>query len=458
MLGIPVGEFHLELVEAKILHHRKREVHASFHFGFDLLRRAEDVRIVLGEAAHAEQAMQNATALVAINGAEFRQAHGQIAIAAQLRFVDQDVAGAIHGLQLVIGLLDLHQAEHAVLVEIGVAGGLPQVEAHNVRGEYEIVAALEQLLAQPVFHERANQSALGMPKNQAGPGFFLNAEELELRAEFAVIAALGFFEPVQIFVQLLLRVERRCVDALQLRIPFLAFPVGPRNAHQLESLNPLGGRDMRSAAEIDEFAGSVEGNHRLIGLFFDQLALEELLGILIELQGFGLRQELALVLQILGGQFAHLLFDFFEVFRSEGLLAQEFVEKAVIDRRSNAQLHVRVEIHHRGGQQVRRGMPEDVQRVGIFFGENLQLDVLLERTAQIEEQAAVFRGIHGVGENAGLFLCAVSARCRHLGHERGVRKPRRDGLGDVDGRGAPGNVFDAAIGKRYVDLFHGESS
>ncbi len=215
---------------------------------------------------------------------------------------------------------------------------------------------------------------------------------------------------------------------------------------------------MRAAAEIDEFAGGVEGHHRLVGLFLDQLAFEELLGILVELQRFGLGKQLALVLQILSGELVHLLFDFLEVFRREGLLAQEFVEKAVIDRRTDAQLHIGVKLRHRGGQQVRRRMPEDVQRVGILLREDLQLHILFERPAQIEEQTAVFRGIHGVGKNAGLFLCAVAAGCVHLGDERGVRQPRRNGPGDFHGRGALGNVFDAAIGKRYVNLFHVESS
>ena len=158
--------------------------------------------------------------------------------------------------------------------------------------------------------------------------------------------------------------------------------------------------------------------------------------------------------KILSGEFVHLLFDFLEIFGSEGLLAQEFVEKAVVDRRADAQLHVGIEFHHRGGQQVRRGMAEDEERVGIFFSEDLQLDVLFERTAKIEEQAAIFGGIDGIGKNAGLVLRAIAVRGGHFGHQRGVRQARRNGFGDVDGRGALGNVFHAAIGKSYVNLIH----
>jgi hypothetical protein len=65
-----------------------------------------------------------------------------------------------------------------------------------VRSVDEIVAALEEFFPEPVFNNFADQAALGMPENEARAGFFLNAEELEFDAEFAMIAALGFFEPV----------------------------------------------------------------------------------------------------------------------------------------------------------------------------------------------------------------------------------------------------------------------
>ena len=35
-----------------------------------------------------------------------------------------------------------------------------------------------------------------MPEDEAGAGFFLNAKEVKLCAEFAMIAALGFFEAI----------------------------------------------------------------------------------------------------------------------------------------------------------------------------------------------------------------------------------------------------------------------
>src|SRR5271163_483711 len=84
MGGVPVGEFDFELVEAEIFHDGQGELEAGFHFALDLRRHAEDVGVVLGEAADAEQAVENAAAFIAIDGAEFGEANGKLAITVQL--------------------------------------------------------------------------------------------------------------------------------------------------------------------------------------------------------------------------------------------------------------------------------------------------------------------------------------------------------------------------------------
>ena len=288
MRGVPIGKLDFEFVETEIFHDGEGEIDAGFDFGFDLRRHAENVGVVLREAADAEQAVKDAAALVAIDGAKLGEAHGKIAVAVQLGFVDENVARAIHGLELVIGFFDFDRAEHAVFVEASVAAGFPEVEAHDVRRVDEVVAALEEFVAEPVLDNFADEAALGMPEDEAGAGFFLNAEEFELDAELAMIAALGFFEAMEIFIELFLREETCGVNALKLRIAFLAFPVGAGDAHELERGDALGGGDVRAAAEVDEFAGGVKGDHQLVGFFFDELALENLIGLFVKLESFGL--------------------------------------------------------------------------------------------------------------------------------------------------------------------------
>ncbi len=109
------------------------EIDAGDDFVFDLFGGAEDVGIVLGEAADAEQAVHGAGALVAVDVAEFGEADGEVAIALGGIFVDEDVAGAVHGLEAVFGVVELHGGVHILRVVAFVAGDLPEFAAHDVR-------------------------------------------------------------------------------------------------------------------------------------------------------------------------------------------------------------------------------------------------------------------------------------------------------------------------------------
>src|SRR5712691_1710678 len=145
-----------------------------------------------------------------------------------------------------------------------------------------------------------------MPENQAGAGFFLDAEEVELDAELAMIAALGFLDAVKMRIQLFLGEKSDGVNALELRIAFLTFPVSAGNIHQLERLDAFCGRNVRTAAEVNEFSSGVKRDHRLGGFFFDEFALENLVALFVEVERFGLGNELAFVRQILRGELVHL--------------------------------------------------------------------------------------------------------------------------------------------------------
>ena len=143
-----------------------RELQAVHDLVLHLLRRAEDVRVVLREPAHAEQSVQHARPLVAVHRAQFAQPHRQVAVAALPVRIDQDVERAVHRLELVLGVLELHAREHVLRVEAGVPRGLPEVESRHVRRVDQRVAALQVLVAHPVFELFADDAALGMEEDQ----------------------------------------------------------------------------------------------------------------------------------------------------------------------------------------------------------------------------------------------------------------------------------------------------
>ena len=69
-----------------------------------------------------------------------------------------------------------------------------------------------------------------MPEDEASAGQILNAEEVELLAEDAMVAARGFFKAGEVLVELFFREEGRAVDALQLGILLVAEPVSAGEA------------------------------------------------------------------------------------------------------------------------------------------------------------------------------------------------------------------------------------
>ena len=71
----------------------------------DLLLGDEDMRIVLGERAHAHQPVQRAGRLEAMHLAEFGDLHRQIAVGLQPVLENLHVAGAVHRLDRIDALV-----------------------------------------------------------------------------------------------------------------------------------------------------------------------------------------------------------------------------------------------------------------------------------------------------------------------------------------------------------------
>ena len=77
-------------------------------------------------------------------------------------------------------------------------------------------------------------------------------EEVELRAEPAVVARLRLLDPLQVGLELRLGEERGAVDPGQHLAALVAAPVGAGERAQLERLDPAGRGAVRAAAEVLE--------------------------------------------------------------------------------------------------------------------------------------------------------------------------------------------------------------
>ena len=118
----------------------------------DLIGHAEDVGVVLGEGADAEQPVQDALALVAGDVAVLGQPQRQVAVGVPGGVEDEAGAGAVHRLQgeppvallaiLVGGLGEVH----VLPVVLVVPGAVPEVDVHHLRRADLDVASGSELL------------------------------------------------------------------------------------------------------------------------------------------------------------------------------------------------------------------------------------------------------------------------------------------------------------------------
>ncbi len=305
--------------------------------------------------------MEGAAALVAVDGAELGPAQGQVPVRAHPGLVDLDVEGAVHRLEIVGLLVDVHRRVHAVLVEAEVARGLPQGRPADVGGEENVVAAGPMALAPVLLDDGPDAGPLGVPEDEPAAEDVVGAEEVELGAEPAVVALLGLLEHAQVVLELLLRREDGAVDPLHLRAVLVALPVGPGDREELDVLEESGRRDVGAEAEVGERALPVDGHGR-VALLADELDLERLALLLEHPDGLVLGEDEPLDGDVGPGQLLHALFDGLEVLGREGRVPQEVVIEPGLDGRADAGLGLGIEIEDGVGQEVRGAVPQYVDR------------------------------------------------------------------------------------------------
>ncbi|MEY9489802.1 hypothetical protein RKD26_005596 [Streptomyces calvus] len=410
LLRVLGGQLQVEVGQAVVAQQVQDEGERPVELLRHLLAGAVDVRVVLGEAAGAGQAVHDARLLVPVHGPELEQAQRQFTVGTTARVEDQVVHRAVHGLEVVVhALVELHGRVHAVGVPVQVARGLEELPLRRVRGVDELVALLLVAAARVVLHDPADDAALGVEDGEAGADLLRDGEQVQLAAELAVVALLGLGEELQVRLQLVLGRPGGAVDALEHRVLLAAAPVGGRVAHQLERRDVAGGGQVGTAAEVlpAQLTGlgvQVVVDRQLAGADLDvravvvrrgaleadqlqlvRLARELLAGGVVADDAAG--EALAALLDLL-----HLLLDGLEILGRERLVHVEVVVEAVPDRRADAQLGLGEQFLHGLGHDVRGGVAQDVQAV---LGRDLDaLDGLavLDLVGEVLELAGHARG------------------------------------------------------------------
>src|SRR5215211_4567476 len=131
----------------------------------------------------------------------------------QSRIEDLDVPRTVHRLDRVVAVLALGR-EHVVLVILPVPRFFPQRPVEDLRTLDFLVAVLAVDMAHVLLDLLPDRPTLGMPEHEPRR-LLLHVKEVERAAELAVIAFLGFLEPMQVRVLVFLLHPRGAIDPRQ---------------------------------------------------------------------------------------------------------------------------------------------------------------------------------------------------------------------------------------------------
>mmetsp|Transcript_19999 Transcript_19999/g.47643 ORF Transcript_19999/g.47643 Transcript_19999/m.47643 type:complete len:307 (+) Transcript_19999:625-1545(+) len=188
----PGGEEHFVL-EAELAVDKVDELEHVLDLLLDVVRLAEDVRVVLLEAAHAGESAEGAAELVAVQYAEVCHAPGELAEGALAEVEHEAVPGAVHGLHSKLLALDVED-EHVLLVVRRVPRDLPQLQVVHVRRDHLLVVALEVLSLDEVDQLVVDPGPVREPE-AAARAELVEEEELLLGSDGAMVSLLRLLDP-----------------------------------------------------------------------------------------------------------------------------------------------------------------------------------------------------------------------------------------------------------------------
>ena len=134
-------EFDLEILKPEYFQGIHNEIYDTFYLVDNLFPQAEYMRIVLGEPAHPQEAMQHARFLISIDRTHLKISYRQVLIASRLRPVYQDVRRAVHWFYRIFLPLDLEDI-HILFVVPVVSRLYPDIGLEHMWPDDKLVSAL----------------------------------------------------------------------------------------------------------------------------------------------------------------------------------------------------------------------------------------------------------------------------------------------------------------------------
>ena len=149
-----------------------------------------------------------------------------------------------------------------------------QAFARDVRRENALITGSELSFFRELFQFFGDDCAARQKHWQPRSDIIVENEQFQFPAELAMIALLRFLEHREVVVEFLFGFERRAVNALKLRIFFVALVIRARHGGQLECADVSRAHHVRPGAEIDELAVAIERNLFVCRNVFDDVEFE----------------------------------------------------------------------------------------------------------------------------------------------------------------------------------------
>ena len=173
------------------------------YLSVQLLRRTNDMGIVLGKLPNPGQPVKHPGPFMAMNQSQFKISLRKISIASYAGTVDDHVRQAVHRFDPIRLLIDLGEI-HIFAVVLKMTGFFPQFGFENLGTLDDLITTFEVFLDLEIFQDVPKHASLGVPYNQPGPDLFMGTEKTELSTQFNVIPFFCLFEFVEILLQGLL--------------------------------------------------------------------------------------------------------------------------------------------------------------------------------------------------------------------------------------------------------------
>mmetsp|Transcript_35216 Transcript_35216/g.59366 ORF Transcript_35216/g.59366 Transcript_35216/m.59366 type:complete len:281 (+) Transcript_35216:1048-1890(+) len=258
-------------------------------------------------------------------------------------------------------------------------GSLPQVQLRDVRAVDQLVPVVEMGILPVGLDLMASHRSLWVPQHQPPPRALLDGEEVEVGPDLAVVAPRRLRLHKVVRLQLLLRLPRRAVDALQLVLVLVATPVCARNRLQLDGtpIQVTGGLHMGARAQVPPLIADVVDGDGLRKARED-LELVRLVDRSDAARGLLARHLFAHKRQLLVDDLVHLLLDLLQVGGRERFGISEVVVEPSVDPGTDRALRVLEELLDRHRHHVSGRVTDTEQIVGLFARQKLHVTVVLD--------------------------------------------------------------------------------